>query len=455
LNVPKLEEDLGIEVYGSKNPGIGGKIRSVPEDFRVEEILTDGSKATTEPKVCEVPAWGRHLLCVLVKRNWDTLIAVRRIAEYLSIDSDRIQIAGIKDARALTAQHITISGVAPEKISRINIRGISVKPLRFVDEELSTRLLFGNSFHTAVRGLDHRETTVEKQIEAVRSELENLGGLPNFFGHQRFGSRRPITHLIGHYIVRRDYRNAVLAFLLKASEFEYLDSREARKHLDETRDCKDALNSFPERLVYERLMLKHLAKYPRDYLGALNRLPLRLRRLFVQSYQSLLFNKFLSRRIKQGIPLNEPQVGDCIVDLDELGLPTERCREVNEDNLLTIERSLDDKKAGISIPLVGFRQPPSKGMQGTIEETILEKEDIRPSDFYVPEIPRASSPGGLRLVLTPILNFHSEETSEDPLNLGKLMTSISFTLRRSSYATILLREFMKPQSDFGLISSGF
>jgi tRNA pseudouridine13 synthase len=109
LNVPKLEKELGIEVYATKASGIGGRIRWFPEDFIVEEVLLDGSKATVrEPKnVPSLNGRGRYLVCILVKRNWDTILATREIAKQLDMSQERIQIAGIKDANALTAQHIS------------------------------------------------------------------------------------------------------------------------------------------------------------------------------------------------------------------------------------------------------------------------------------------------------------------------------------------------------------
>ena len=79
----------------------------------VEEVLVDGSKATMNGEVLSKVLGSslqkqRFLLCVLVKRNWDTFIAVKNIAKSLGIDQARVQFAGIKDAKAVTAQHITI-----------------------------------------------------------------------------------------------------------------------------------------------------------------------------------------------------------------------------------------------------------------------------------------------------------------------------------------------------------
>lgn len=47
--VPELEADFGIEKYASQDSGVGGKIRASPEDFVVEELLVDGSKASVDP----------------------------------------------------------------------------------------------------------------------------------------------------------------------------------------------------------------------------------------------------------------------------------------------------------------------------------------------------------------------------------------------------------------------
>src|SRR4030066_1539329 len=102
LRVPKLDKALGIEVYAHKAPGISGKIRQFPEDFVVEEMLLDGSKATIKPKNISSPSGlGRYLICGLVKRNWDTLLAVGAIAQQTDMSQERIQIEGIKDANAV------------------------------------------------------------------------------------------------------------------------------------------------------------------------------------------------------------------------------------------------------------------------------------------------------------------------------------------------------------------
>jgi tRNA pseudouridine13 synthase len=453
LQVPRLERELGIEVYASRSSGISGRIRQFPEDFVVEEVLADGTKAEVGTAEIEpLTVSGRYLVCLLVKRDWDTLLAIREVAKRLGISRERIRIAGIKDAKALTAQYISISRITPDKVLQVEIKDLAVRPLYYSNIKISSRLLLGNQFRILVRGIPHASDVIKHRIEKVQSELSNIGGLPNFFGHQRFGTIRPITHLVGKHLVKGDLEKAALTFLAKPSPHEHPESREARQQLHDTGDFKEALRIFPRFLKYERLMLSHLARQPRDFLGAFRRLPLKLRRLFVQAYQSLLFNRSLSQRIVEGISLTKAQTGDYVVKLDSLGLPTASFIQVTAQSLQSLQKAIDENRMHIAIPLIGFEQNPSGGVQGEIEREILETENLTPKDFKVLSMPEISAPGGLRTILTPIINPSTEDLSEDSANKPKQALKLGFMLHRGSYATVLMREFMKPQD---LIEAGF
>jgi len=427
LNVPRLEREIGIEVYASKSSGIEGRIRQFPEDFVVEEILSDGSKATVEPKNILLPKGrGRYLICILVKRKWDTLLATRAIAKQLDLSQERIQIAGIKDTNALTAQHISISRTTPEHISSAKIKDLMLYPMRFSNEKIHSKMLFGNQFRIVIRGVKHSSAQIEERIANVQREIKNAGGLPNFFGHQRFGTKRAITHLVGKQIMKGNWEKAALSFLAKPSEYEHPESRQARKQLWETRDFVKAFQSFPLQLKYERQMLGHLAKHSRDFWGAFRKLPTKLCQLFVQAYQAYLFNKFLSKRIEVGMSLNEIQKGDHAVQMNNY-----RC---------------------LALPIVGFKQSLSSGIQGQIERQILREEDVAPEHFRILAMPKISAGGGLRTALMPITGLKIEKPLKDVGNSDKMMLSVGFTLKKGSYATIVLRELMKPSN---LIEAGF
>jgi tRNA pseudouridine13 synthase len=416
-----------MEVYASASLGFGGRIRLFPEDFVVEEVLKDGSKAQIKvEKTDQTTKRGRYLVCILVKRNWDTFSAVEAIAKRLGISVESISVAGIKDARAVTAQHISIGRVTPEQVSRVKIRDINLHPRGYRNEKVQPRLLLGNHFRIIVRAITHPPDVVETRIKSIRNELSDLGGMPNFFGHQRFGTVRPITHVVGSHIVRGEWKEAAFAFLATPSDYEHPDRREARQQLRETRDFKAALSRFPRQLTYERLMLRHLAEHPKDYVGAFRRLPLKLCRLFVQAYQSYLFNRFLSARIKQKLPLNKILNGDYTLKVDNA--------------------------TRLALPLIGFRQSTSSGIQGEMEKEILETEKIEPGNFRVHHIREISSAGGLRLALASIKDLEIEKPTLDQTNSSKLQVKMEFMLPSGSYATVLLREFMKPRNP---VEAGF
>lgn len=453
LRVPELEEDLGIETYASTSRGIGGRIRSCPEDFVVEEILADGSRASVKPSLgAALPiGLGRYLVCKLIKKGWDTLVVVREIADQIGVSPGRIGIAGLKDTQALTAQHMSIGGIPPERVLKIDLDGVTVTPLRFSSDKISSRLLFGNHFGIEVRSVKLSSRTVHRRIRKTREELSDLGGIPNFFGHQRFGTIRPVTHRVGRCLVKEQFEEAALIFLSEASPHEYPRAGRARRRLQETQDFKLALRIFPRRFTYERLMLRHLSKSSGDFLGAFRRLPPELLSLFVQAYQSFLFNRFLSERMKRRIPIGKPQAGDYVVDLDENGLPTFAFRRVEDGNTAEFGRKIGEGKMAVALPLVGFRQPRSDGVQGEIEKEILEEEETEPDDLRIQKMPEASAPGVLRRALAPILELRIQ-CKEPTADQTGFNVEFGFELQKGSYATILLREFMKPNN---LVRAGF
>ena len=151
--MPEIDRLLGIEIYATQTSGVGGRIRGAPEDFQVEELLVDGSKAQITPLGKKEPqALGaslerqRHLLCVLAKQNWDTLLATKNVANQLGLGQNSLQIAGIKDAKAVTAQYVTVENLTTDDIAKVNIKGIQFRPIGYLRNPLSVFYLLGNSF---------------------------------------------------------------------------------------------------------------------------------------------------------------------------------------------------------------------------------------------------------------------------------------------------------------------
>ena len=118
-----------------------------------------------------------------------------------------------------------------EDASKVNVKDIQIYPVGYLREALSLYYLLGNFFTIKIKAIKHKESTVETRISQTLEELEALGGIPNFFGHQRFGTTRPITHLVGKAIVRGDFEEAAMLFLAKPSVHEHPASRQARQEL--------------------------------------------------------------------------------------------------------------------------------------------------------------------------------------------------------------------------------
>lgn len=461
LRVPKLERDMGIEVYATSTAGIGGVIRESVEDFVVEEVLVDGSKATVNPPEDHVqrqvlgssPAKNAHLVCVLVKRNWDTFMAMQIAAKHLGIPSNRIHFAGIKDAKAVTAQHVTIEEATVEDTEKLGMRDIELRSVGYLRHPISSYYLLGNSFCVTITQIGHGEVTAQRQMKETVRRLADMGGVPNFYGHQRFGTTRSITHHVGKALVQGDIKQAAMLFLAEPFRAEHPESRQARKQLRETQDYRKALAEFPKQLRYERSMLKSLAEKPDDFVGAFRMLPSRLRLLFVQAYQSYIFNKSLSMRIAEDLPLNRVTIGDYAVGVERSSLPAVAVfKTATAGSLSEINDAVEKGKMRLALPLIGFRQRLSQGLQGEVEKQILEQEDIRPEEFRIQAMPEVSSKGELRTATAPIggLTLETAFIQQDDTPKGK--ATLSFVLQRGSYATVVLREIMKPRNP---VAAGF
>jgi tRNA pseudouridine13 synthase len=456
VSVPEIDHQMGIEVYMTKRMGVGGRIRRAVEDFVVEEVLVDGSKATASETASKPPLSStierqRFLLCVMVKRNWDTFIAVKNLAIALGINQDRIQIAGIKDAKAVTAQHITIENVSAEEVASVSIRDIMVRPVGYFHEALCPFYLFGNNFKINITGIPEPVDLIETQIASAQGEVETLGGIPNFYGHQRFGTTRAITHLVGKAMVQGNLEEAAMVFLAKPSIHEHPESMRARKELQDTRNFGQALRDFPRQLRFERMMLALLVENPNDFSGAFRRLPIRLRLLFVQAWQSYLFNRFLSARIRSGVLLGKAEAGDFVVNVERNGLPMAKMgKAVDSENVAEVNRLIEVGKMRVALPVFGAKQKLSSGSSGELQRLVLEEECVDAGGFWVPDMPELSARGELRAAVCPVSDFSAGEALPD--SEGKVQLALEFRLLRSAYATVLLREIMKPTD---LITAGF
>lgn len=432
LRCTNIEPVCGIEVYGSRFSGVSGIIKKVPEDFTVSEILDGGLDAQRLWQMPLLPMEiSRYSLWILKKTNWETFEAISELSRSLQTRPLRTRICGIKDRRAVTYQFVAVPlTVVSPALEHITLRRGEARRMGYIDGLDSSRLI-GNRFEVLVRGARSDGRSLEEFVAAVEE-----GGIPNFYGHQRFGLIRPVTHLVGRSIVKGDIQAAVETFIGYTTEFEPEAVGAARRYFAESRDPSEALRIFPKSLIYERRMLRYLNKRPGDYAGALRRLPLRLRRLFIDAYSSYLFNKTLSLTLRDGLKVDEPIVGDLFMRLDRYRRPYGRPLQVTGSNVEEVGVRISRGEAALILPRPGFGSWIPRGPRGEVLKGLLEEEGVSLKSFRVRALPECSSRGSYRPIALKPLTLSIKEPDSETIRL-------SFTLPPSGYATILLREFMK------------
>lgn len=433
---PEFEKRIGIWFYATRADGIGGTIKTIPADFFVREITnrTEGNE-------------GKYLIAELTKQNWDTHSVVREISRRLRVSRNRIGFAGTKDKFAVTTQRISIWDTDEAELERVKIADVSLKIVGRSNKAVSLGDLYGNEFEIVVRDIEGSKEEITEKFDAITDEIETAGGIPNFFGVQRFGINRPITHVVGKHLIEGNIKEAVLSYISDIFAGESEEAKEARS-LCKDGDLKGCLKRMPLFLRYERSMLNELIKSGNaeiseaQFLSAFAVLPKNLQKLFVHAYQAYLFNLILSHRMKQHVPLNEAVVGDVVCFHNELGLADpDRVEKVTEDKLEGINRLIKRSRAFVTASIFGYETEFADGVEGEIERKVLEDEKVELNNFDIKNVPEISSKGTRRPVLVPVkLNT---EISEDELNIGRFKVTLNFFLPKGSYATVLLREYIK------------
>ena len=410
--------------YSTNCKGIGGQIKRRYTDFVVEEV-------TPSERTCEVKRfigeydWEKHesglkipkrkneeqIYLDLEKINKDLNFCISRISRFLQCSKKRIGYAGLKDKRAVTCQRISIFDPNIERLAMFSSRGIDLRNPKWGDERVEIGNLSGNKFTIIIRDIDLDEKEIKKRIKEFFSVIKTEG-IANFFGEQRFGGVRKITHLVGKEFVTGHPEKAIMLYLTATFPREDEDIKAARLELAKSGDFSTASKEFPVKFRYERAIIHYLCKSPKDFVGAFRELPKALRYLFTHAYQSYLFNQVISERLALGWGL----------------------KKVKGDILLNDQPSA---------PLFGFESEFTEGEPGKIEKAVLEKEGISFKNFKVKEMPELSSKGARREIVLRPQNLKLLETGEDEFYEGKRFAKISFELKKGSYATTVLRELMK------------
>ncbi|WGI17013.1 tRNA pseudouridine(13) synthase TruD [Methanonatronarchaeum sp. AMET-Sl] len=425
----KLEKKVGIKYYTSSQDGVNGKLKKTPEDFIVNEISSNNQTDYDPDKFEEYEQTSFKIKA----KNWETNNLIREISNQLGVSKNRIGFSGTKDKRAITEQTMTIYNIRKKQLEKLDIKNVEISNIGLTNERNDLGNLIGNEFTIKIQDIKNKEN-IPKITETL-----NKKGVINYFGIQRFGSKRPNTHIVGEKIVRDKPKKAVKQYVAKTHPNEPKHTKKARQELWdkwEEQPYLEGLKKLPKHLRYERAMLDHLHTHQNDYIGALRKLPHNLLQMFIHSYQSYLYHKMINERIKQNLPLNKCLEGDvvCYTDL-ETDIPNRYATErVEPHNQQKIQEMIDVNKAFITAPLIGIQTKRAFGKMGKIEDKILKQEKIKPKDFKIKNMPELTSKG-LRREITLKTKIKTK-IKENTLTLN-------FFLPKGSYATLITREYMK------------
>jgi tRNA pseudouridine13 synthase len=169
-------------------PGIGGRVKTQPEDFEVEEIPAYQPSGT-----------GDHLFLWIEKRGMGAEYFVRQVARRLDLAVREVGTAGLKDRHAVTRQMVSVPAQAEPRLNQLDGDGIRLLNVNRHGNKLKPGHLHGNRFRILVRDV------CAEAGERLPPLVERLcrDGLANFYGAQRFG-REGETVRLGLTLLRQE-----------------------------------------------------------------------------------------------------------------------------------------------------------------------------------------------------------------------------------------------------------
>jgi len=343
--VDRIDDTLVLPYLTADLPGIGGVIRSTPEDFEVEEI-----------PAYEPCGQGDHLFLWIEKRGMGTEFLIQELAKQLAISANDVGMAGQKDRHAVTRQMISIPASAESRVSALSLNDFRVLRVARHTNKLRLGHLHGNRFNVLIRDA----VQDQEAVQAIAAKIQALG-LPNFYGEQRFG-RDGATLEAGLQLLRGE----------------------------------------------------RLARRPSHY----------FRKLALSSVQSWLFNRYLIDRMADG-KMRTVLQGDVLAKWPAGGMFVSTQPVVDQPRL-------DSREVVPAGPMFGLKMFPAATEAAERESAILQSAGLTIESFRG---------FGKLLQGTRRHNF----VYVDGLRAGWETHGLrlEFSLPAGSYATVLLREFMK------------
>lgn len=382
------------------------KLKQQPNDFIVEEL---SSVPVSSEK-------NEHAVFLLEKQEIDTFDAVRRIAQRLRISLFEIGYAGLKDKHALARQYISIP-------TKYNVQGLKMDSLvltlaGYSRKKIKIGDLIGNRFTILVRDIQEKELADIAQ----RAGTIPTSGAPNYFDSQRFGSVIDTT-FIGKDIVLKKYEHAVKQYLTSYQKSE------PKKIKDEKRRILSQWHDLTKVRVFTKPFAVVIKEYIRtkDWCAAYRKIPAHLREMYVNAYQSFLWNECVKEILKHTIEKKklysvEYSIGSLLFYTD-----------LSQHEMKAIPKEL---------PTISETAMFSEDEQKIVDK-ILTKEELTLADFKIEAETGNFFKTRSRAVLLLPDEFMISDPARDELNskgnAERYKMQVSFSLPKGSYATVLTK----------------
>ena len=398
-------------------------IRRTPEDFRVEEIAEGSFLAAL---VAAPGAGTGYAVYSLTKTSLTTPEAVNILAKTLGVRGGTVAYAGLKDKHAVTGQSISVKFESPKAAAGappvVEIRGLAATLRGWSARAIDAGDIRGNRFAVVVRQGE------AKDMEEMdrRAEVLGSGGgalvFVNYFGDQRFGSARHGGGMVAKHLIKSEFEEALRLAIATPARKDTGARRTFTRELINAWGAWDQvlpkLPRCPQRAAIETLAAG------KDFRAAFAALPNFEQRMFVDAYQSHLWNQ-IARRVAM-------RAGDAGAMI--------RVTEGFGEMVFPPAAAVTDAMRRIVIPLFSANTRLAEPWKAAAEETLRE-EGITVHDLRIPGLRRPDFGEAPRAWAAEATGFEMDPPAPDDLSPGRqrLKRTVRFVLPRGSYATVLLR----------------
>lgn len=446
---------------------------------------------------------GKYVHFTVYQENHGTFNVVHKLANLLHFPVRSFAYAGTKDKRSVSTQRMSIFKGRPNNLIRFNrlckdqFSRIAIGNIVFAEEPLSLGQLKGNQFTIVYRDVRVNSHT---HLQDALNDISTHGFI-NYFGVQRFGAGTYRSDEVGLLIIKKRWKDVVLA-IMSPKHRDIVPKQPGCKSFNtvirEFKSNPSDANRLYKQFIWknsnEGIILDELSQYPNNYCNAFLRLPRNARNLYLHAYQSRMWNRIVSYRMRKfasqvllGDLVATGDPCDSVIDDDaallegpvnpqsENGKEAKDASDIDSNVTLVDESNINNFTIfDVVMPLIGSKTRLPENELGKKMLDFLSEDGLTMETFT--ELSQGmTSYGAYRKVIVKPLHFSwttasysddkeplvqtdldilnatannkdgqgKKENSQGSEGEGKTALIITLSLPSSSYATVFSRELMK------------